>query len=333
MKIGKQSLKFNDVYLNYAATIVGSLEGEGPLKEYYDEIVYDNYLGCSSFEQAEMMLQTKCLKKLLAKAKLNDTDIDLLIGGDLINQTAISNYVGRNFDIPFLGIYGACSTIALGIITSAIAIESNNYDNIIAITSSHNCSAERQFRNPVEYGGAKGETTTFTVTGAASALLSRKRSKVMISGATLGKIIDVGFKNQTDMGRAMAPAAIETLLSHFSDFNLKPSDYDLILTGDLSIFGYEIVKDVLKEKYQIFNYNDCGLLIYDNNKQHVFAGGSGCACCGCVTLSYIFNELTMGNLNKVLICATGALLNPSMCLQHESIPAIAHAIVLKRCLD
>ena len=196
MKIGKQSLEFKDIYLNYSATIVGSLEGEGPLNEYFDEIVHDNYLGCSSFEQAEMLLQTKCLKKLLAKAKLNDSEIDLLIGGDLINQTAISNYVGRNFDIPFLGIYGACSTIALGIITGAIAIESNNYDKVIAITSSHNCSAERQFRNPVEYGGAKSETTTFTVTGAASTLLSRKRSKVMLSKATLGKIIDVGLITQ-----------------------------------------------------------------------------------------------------------------------------------------
>lgn len=332
MKIGNQSIKFNDIFINETATIVGPVEGQGPISSYFDEIVEDNYLDCDSFEKAEILLQIKSIKKLFEKTKMTTNDIDLLISGDLINQTAVSNYAGRNFNIPFWGVYGACSTSILNLIIASNVIESGNFNNIICVTSSHNLSAERQFRSPIEYGGAKNETTTFTVTGGCAALVSNTKSKIKIEGATIGKVIDVGFKDATDMGRAMAPAAVETLLSHFEDFNCKPSDYDLILTGDLSSFGFEIVNNLLKERYQKdFNYNDCGLIIYDKENQNVFSGGSGCACCGCVTYAYVKEKLLSKELNKVLICATGALMNTNMSLQKESVPAIAHAIILSRC--
>lgn len=332
MKKGNQSLEFSNVYLNETSTIVGKMEGEGPLRSYFDEIITDNYVDTPSFEQAEIMLQVKAIKKLFSKALITQEKIDLLVGGDLINQTVASNYALRNFDIPFWGIYGACSTSVLGLIVCGVALDSGNFKNVACVTSSHNLSAERQFRNPVEYGGAKNETTTFTVTGSCSAYLSHKKSKIKVVGATIGKVIDVGFKDSTDMGRAMAPAAVETLLSHFADFNTKPSDYDLIVTGDLSTFGYEIVNEMLSSKFGAnFNYNDCGLMIFDVENQKVFSGGSGCACCGCVTYSYIKEKLLNNELKKVLVCATGALMNTNICLQKESIPTIAHAVVLERC--
>ncbi len=330
MKKGIQSIVFNNVYINETATVVGPVEGRGPLKTYFDKVYHDLRLDQESFEKAEIMFQKDAIKILLQKSLEIEANIDYVMAGDLINQDAISNYALRDYSIPFIGIFGACSTSVLGVINGANYIEAQSAKKVITMTSSHNLSAERQFRNPVEYGGAKNDTTTFTVSGASACLLSDKEDKIKVTGATIGKVIDVGFKDATDMGRAMAPAAIETLITHFNDFNTNPSDYDLILTGDLSLYGSEIVRKMLNERYQsVSNYNDCGNLIFNRQKDEVFAGGSGCACCGVVSFGYIKKLLLDGRYKKVLICATGALLNTNLSLQKESIPCIAHAIVLE----
>ena len=232
--------------------------------------------------------------------------------------------------ISFIGVYGACSTICLSIGLAALCLNNNGLNRILAFTSSHNQSAERQFRNPVEYGGNKEQTQTFTSTVGASALVTKKTSIVKIGSFTIGKVIDIGFADPTDFGRAMAPAAIETLLNHFKENNLNPSDYDLILTGDLSYYGSKLVKEALEDEFgEIRNYNDCGLMLYDIENQDVLAGGSGPGTCAAVTLGYIFKSLKNGIYKKVLICATGALMNPTMMNQKNSLPCIAHAISLE----
>lgn len=330
MKVGNQSILFDNVYIKDTSTIVGPMENSGPLRNYFDEAINDLYLGCKSFEEAEILLTEKAIKNLLSKTLLKENDVELAIGGDLINQDASSNYALRNFNIPFVGIYGACSTSILALIEAAISIDSKNYNNCLAFSSSHNLSAERQFRNPNEYGGAKPETSTYTVTGACACLVTSSKTKVRIKEATIGRIIDVGYKNSADLGRAMAPAACETILAHFADFNTTPSDYDLILTGDLSLYGMQIVKEIVGNKYKDFrNYNDTGLMIYDIKSQSVFAGGSGCACCGVTTYGYVYKKLMDGTYRRVLICATGALHNTSLILQKESIPAVCHIVCLE----
>ncbi len=328
MKHGNHSYTFENVYLNNTGTAVGPREGLGPLAKSFDKIYDSLRMDEDSFEQAEIKLQRTALDVLFSKTLELERNIDIAFAGDLVNQDVISNYTLRNYDIPFCGVYGACSTSVLSMLMGSLTIDGNNAKKVISMTSSHNATSERQFRNPTEYGGAKNITSTFTVSGACAALLSTKKSKIKITKGTIGKVIDVEFKDSTDMGRAMAPAACETLLQHFDDFKAKPSDYDLIVTGDLSTFGKEIVQNVLDIEFgTVTNYNDCGLMIYDLDNQQVFAGGSGCACCGVVSYGYIFKEMLEGRLKKVLICATGALMNTNMSLQKESIPAVAHAIV------
>ena len=258
----------------------------------------------------------------------------MIFGGDLINQEIISTFVMREFDIAFVGLYGACSTFGLATLIGSIFIEANCAKKVIAMASSHAQTAERTFRYPVEYGGAKEDSTTLTVTGCGAMLLSNKKSKIKVTQATIGKVIDVDYKNSFDMGGAMAPSAIETLLTHFEDFKTKPSDYDLILTGDLSQIGFSVVSKALNDKFgNVKNYDDCGLIVYDYFTQKVFSGGSGCASSSVVTCGYIKEKLLSGELNKVLICPTGALMNMTTTLQKESIPAISHAFVLERVIE
>lgn len=330
MKIGPSSYEFSGVYLKDTATVVGPLEAAGPLSKYFDKTYKDLRLDEKSFEKAEMAMQKDALDILFKKTLELESNIDVIFAGDLINQVVITNYTLRDYNIPFCGLYGACSTSVLGLIMASIVVDGQKAKKVITLTSSHNGASERQFRNPTEYGGAKEPSATFTVTGACSSLVVSQKSKIKIARATMGKIVDVEFTDQFDMGRAMAPAACETILNHMKEFNLKPDYYDLIVTGDLSYFGADIVRQVLEEKFGVVkNYNDCGLMIYDRNKQEVFAGGSGCACCGVVSYGYIKQELEKGNLKKVLICATGALMNSDMTLQKESIPSICHAVALE----
>ena len=331
MKQGKSSYRFDNVYLEETAVSIGKLEAQGKMKSYADIIYEDTYFKEKSFEAAERKMQKDTIVKLKSKKYLIDSNIDLILGGDLINQEVISTFTMRDFDIPFVGLYGACSTFGLAAIIGSIFIESNAAKRVVALASSHTQAAERTFRYPVEYGGAKEESTTLTVTGCGAMLLSNKKSKIKLTGATIGKVIDIDYKNSFDLGGAMAPSAIETLLMHFSDFNRKPSDYDLILTGDLSRIGFSVVSTALNDKYKnVKNYDDCGLLIYDYFSQEVFSGGSGCGCSAVVTCGYIKEKLLNNEIKRVLICPTGALLNMTTTLQKESIPAITHAFVLER---
>lgn len=332
MKIGKQSIRLNNVYLGETGVAVGPKEYAGPLKVYFDKNYEDLYCENKTWEKAEMQLLKDSIEICLEKNKLAQKDIDCFVGGDLNNQIIIGSYVLRDYDIPYLGIFGACSTSTEGIIVGSSLIESGFGTNVLVATSSHNATSERQFRYPTEYGGQKPDSLTFTVTAAGTALLTKLETPLKVSGCTIGKSIDAKFKDPLDMGRAMAPAAFSTLYQHFIDFNTMPKDYDLIVTGDLSYYGHEMVvkmfKDIGIEMGE--NYNDCGLMIYDRNTQDVFAGGSGCGCCAAVTYGYLIKMLQNKTYQKILVCATGALLNPVITAQKESIPGICHAVVLER---
>ena len=324
--------KFNNVYIGDSYTIASIYEKDGPISDYFD-LVYDKdfYYGCDTFEQAEEKMLSNSIDKLINRAKIIDSDVDYIISGDLQNQIAASDYAMRDFNIPFLGIYSACATFGEGLLIGANFIEGKRADKIIVSTSSHNMVAEKQFRNPTEYGAPKKKTTTFTSTGAASILLTNKKSKIKVTGATAGSVQDKGITDVNNMGAVMAIAAAETIKKHFKDLKLKPDYYDLILTGDLGIYGKEILLEYLKD-YQIDiskNYNDCGLILYDRNKQNVFAGASGPSSSALVLSSYILKEMERGRYRKVLIVPTGAIFSPTRVFQKDSIPSIAHAISLE----
>lgn len=324
---------YKNVYIKETSTIAGVYEANGPLKKYFDQIyTKDLYFGEKSWEKAEIKLLKNSISLLLTKSKLKDKNIDLIISGDLQNQIASSDYAIREFDIPFLGIYNACATIAEGLIIASNFIDSKKANNCIVSTVSHNTSAEKQYRNPTEYGTPKPEMSTFTVTGSASALLTNKKTDIKIEASTIGKIIDKGTKDVNHMGAVMAPAAADTIYRHLIDLKRTPDYYDLIVTGDLGEYGKKILVNYLKKVYDIDiskNYNDCGTMIYDIKKQPVLAGGSGPACSALTIYSYIIKKMKAKKLKKVLVVPTGALFSPTMYFQKESLPAIAHAISLE----
>lgn len=325
--------KYKNVYVKETSTIGGIYEANGPLKKYLDK-TYDKdfYYNEKSFEKAEIKLLRDSIKLLLEKTRLKDENIDLLISGDLLNQITASDYTARELDIPFLGIYNACATSAEGMIIASTFIDSKKIDNCIIATSSHNMAAEKQYRNPTEYGTPKPETATFTVTGGASILLTNQKTKIKIASSTIGRVIDKGVKDVNNMGAVMAPAAADTIYRHLKNLKLKPSDYDMILTGDLGKYGKNILINYLKKEYKLDIskvYNDCATMIYDTTKQPVLAGGSGPVCSALVNFGYIYKQLLEGKLKKVLLVPTGALFSPTMFFQKESIPAIAHAISLE----
>ncbi|MDE6660741.1 MAG: hypothetical protein K2J93_02815 [Anaeroplasmataceae bacterium] len=321
------TFKLKDVYLTSSIVVAGELEGKGPLKKYFDSI--DECKDCC-FENSEIDMLSKAIDMLLEKENLKAEDISLAVGGELSNQLTTSSYTFRKLPISLIGVYSACSTISLSLGVAGLLLNDEEIQNVLVYTSSHNQSAERQFRNPVEYGGNKEETQTFTSTIGASALLTHQKGKLKLTDFTLGKVIDVGFTDACDFGRAMAPAALETLFAHFKATNTTPKDYDLILTGDLSTYGFEVVSKALKEEYgEVNNYNDCGLILYNTNSQNVLAGGSGPGTSAAVFLSFIKKIMLEGYYKKVLLCATGALMNPTMINQKNSLPCIAHAICME----
>ena len=323
------TIKYNDVYINDTSTITGPYEANGPLKKYFDKSYKDLYFNEKTWEQAEKKLINESVE--IVKEKTNKEKIDLYIGGDLLNQITPSNYAASELKESFIGVYAACSTSTLGLILGANFIENNLAKTVITFTSSHNNSAEKQYRYPVEYGGPKPKTTTFTSTGAASALLSKEKQGIKLESGTIGRVVDSNSKNVFHMGAAMAKAAADTIKNHLEDTKRNIDYYDLVLTGDLGKYGKEILKDYLKEKYNITlkNYNDTGTMLYDLNKQPVYAGASGPACAPLVTYSYIFNQMKNKKYKKVLLVATGALMSPSMINQKLTIPAIAHAVSLE----
>ena len=326
------TLFFENVYINNTSTISGPYEKNGPLREYFDKSYDDLYIGEDSWEKAEVQLVRDCFSTLLHKIKKRREDIELTIGGDLLNQITASVYGSSGVGNGFIGIYGACSTSVLGLIIASSMIDAGQVGNAICFTSSHNMSSEKQFRYPTEYGSLRPNSSTFTATGSAACFLSSQESSVRVECATLGRIVDFEQNDPNDMGRVMAPSAIDTLTRHFEDTGRSAEDYDLILTGDLGKYGLEIVKDYMVEQYQIEldHYNDCGVMLYDLEKQiDIKAGGSGPVCSALVIYSYIYSLLKEGKIKRVLFLATGALFSPTMIYQKQNIPSICHAISLE----
>lgn len=324
--------KFNNVYINEKYTIAGIYEKDGPIADYFD-MIYDKdfYYGCDTFEKAEEKMIGDSINKLISRSKMIDSDIDYVIAGDLENQIAASDYAMRDFNIPFIGIYSACATFGEGLILGSNLIEGKGANKIIVSTGSHNMVAEKQFRNPTEYGAPKKKTTTFTSTGAVSLLLSNKMGKIRVASATMGMVMDGGICDVNNMGAVMAIAAGDTIKRHLNDLDVKADYYDLILTGDLGIYGKKILIEYLKsDGIDISqNYNDCGLILYDREKQPVYAGASGPASSALVFSAYIMKEMERGKYKRVLLVPTGAIFSPTRVFQKDSIPSIAHAIGLE----
>ena len=333
-RIGKRTVSLkNGVALRSFAAAVGPKEAEGPLATWFDVRSEDEFLGEDSFEKAESRLQQLAVTTALKKAGLESADIDLIFAGDLLNQCIGSAYGLRDFEIPFVGLYGACSTMALSLIMASMSVESGVADRAVAVTSSHFCSSERQFRFPLEYGGQRPPTAQWTVTGSGAAVVERcdDRSdpKISVKAFTVGKIVDLKVTDMNNMGAAMAPAAADTVAAFLTDTGTRPQDYDLIVTGDLGMVGSKLLLKLLSEQgIDLKNHNDCGLMIFDCERQDVHAGGSGCGCSASVLCSYILQKMTLGELKSVLFCATGALMSPTSSMQGESIPAIAHLVHL-----
>jgi stage V sporulation protein AD len=330
-RVSRQTWQFTrDVRLVSSATAVGPKEGEGPLGTYFDKVYDDMYAGQDCWEDAERQLMEDAVQLALDKAGLTEQDVDVIIAGDLLNQNITTNFTAEQLAIPLMGMYGACSTSMLTLANAAALVNAGYVNRAIAACSSHNATAERQYRYPTEYGGQKPPSAQWTVTGAGAGLVGIGGNGPRITYATIGKVVDMGVKDPFDMGSAMAPAAVSTLQTHFSDTGRTPRDYDLIVTGDLASVGYPIVKEWMqREGYDMEGvYNDCGLMVY-SPEQEVFAGGSGCASSAVVTYGYIVDQLNKGLLKKVLVCATGALLSPVSYQQGNSIPCIAHAVALE----
>ncbi len=325
------TFKYNNVYINDTSTITGPYESKGPLSKYFDKSYNDLYFGTKTWELAEVKLIEESIDILLNKLEITKFDVDVLISGDLLNQIVATNYAASSLGIPLIGIYGACSTSVLGLIIASNMVEAKQVKNAVTSTSSHNNAAEKQFRYPVEYGGPKRKTTTFTSTGGASAYLSRDKKGIKVESATLGTVVDLGITDVYHMGAVMAPAAAKTIYDHLRETKREIGYYDLILTGDLGIYGKDILKDYMQTEYSIElkNYDDCGSMIYDVENQSVYAGASGPACLPLVTYGYIFDQMKKKDIRRVLLVATGALMNTTMVNNKSTIPAIAHAISLE----
>ena len=318
------TFKFNNSYINEVYTVTGPYEKKGPLSKYFTYSFDNLYCNSKTWEQAEISL----IKKAYSYFK---TKPDLFISGDLLNQIIASSYSASSFDVPFIGIYSACSTSVLGLLLASNLVENNSVKNVLVSSSSHNCSAEKQFRYPIEYGGPKKKTTTFTSTGCGMAMVSNNKSEIKIESGTIGKVIDLDIKDVNYIGAIMAPAAAYVINEHLKDLGRSIDYYDMVYTGDLGLYGMRILKDLIKQEYDIDlkKYNDCGVMIYDLDKQNVYSGASGPACLPLVSYSYIFSLMKEKKLKKVLLVATGSLHSTTMLNQKLSIPSIAHAISLE----
>ncbi len=330
---GAQSVIFtNPVYIIGRSSIAGKSEGQGPIGEYFDGIVPDALWGEDSFEKCEQKMYREAVKRAIASAGKREKDIRLLLGGDLLNQIVAAGYSARELGIPFLGLYGACSTMSESLLVASMLIDGGMTDSAVCCASSHFATAERQFRVPLEQGTPRTPTSQNTVIGAAATVLSADTvSKLVITGGTVGRVVDLGIKDSENMGAAMAPAACETIYNHLNDLQIQPDHYDKIITGDLGTFGSQILTDMLKNFGCDISkqHEDCGAMIFANmDKAH--CGGSGCGCSGITLNGYFLKKLLDGELKRILFVATGALLSPTIVQQGESIPGIAHAVAIER---
>ncbi|MFT8872437.1 MAG: stage V sporulation protein AD [Sporolactobacillus sp.] len=330
-KIREQTWRFDrPVYIESTGTTTGPLEGRGPLGGTFDTCYAVLNCGEKDWVNAERTLLRRAVNFCLAKAGKQTSDIDLFLAGDLMDQTVTANFIARELRIPYFGMFGACSTSMETLAQAAQLVESGYADHALCAVSSHNATAERQFRYPTEYGGPHNLTQTFTVTGAAAALIGREKGKVRVCEATIGRVIDWGIGDPNNLGAAMAPAAADTIWRHFQDTGRTPDAYDLIVTGDLSSVGSPLLVELLSEKGLAIHrqHKDCGLMIYSPD-QPVNAGGSGTACSAVVTFGYLYQKLAEGTMHRVLVVATGALMNQATTKQKDTIPCIAHGIVLE----
>lgn len=315
------------------AAVAGKMEGEGPFGHEYDQIYPDLMLGQKSFEAAERKMMQDACTLVLKKAGLEGSPpkVDYFLAGDLLNQIITSTFSALDIRVPFLGLYGACSTFCESLSVGSMLIDGGFADHVLCATGSHNASAERQYRYPVEYGGQRKPYAQTTVTGSGAVVLAAEGEGPRITHLTVGRVVDMGIADPFNQGAAMAPAAVETLQAHFKDTGRSPGDYDLIVTGDLATFGHEVAVELAAQKgLQLGpNYQDCGMLVFDREKQHVDSGGSGCGCSAIVTCGHLIPEMRRGNLSRLLVVATGALLSPTTFQQGENIPAVAHAVAIE----
>lgn len=332
-RIGHQTMAFeNAPSIIASASVVGPKEGRGPHGKKFDLVIEDEAFGQESYEQAEQAIFHETCQRCIEKARIKKEAVQALLGGDLLNQIMAASLAARALSIPFLGLYGACSTMAESLLLGAILVDGGYAAPVLCAAGSHFCTAERQYRFPLEYGNQRTPAAQWTVTGAGACLISDSGDAIArITQATIGRVVDLGIKDANNMGAAMAPAAANTLLAHFRDTSASPEDYDQIITGDLGQVGSSILKALMQEKGKPLpdeKYMDCGLSIYDP-QEDVHAGGSGCGCSASMLNAYILPKLQSGEWKRVLFMATGALLSPTTSQQGESIPGIAHAIVLE----
>lgn len=325
------TFKFSDVYINDTYTVVGPYEKKGPLGKKFDKTYDDLYMEEKTWEQAEIKLLEESVISLLSKIKLSNSNIDIHISGDLLNQLTATNFASSKIKIPLIGVFSACATSCEGLIIGASLLEGGLIKNCICSTSSHNTAAEKQFRYPSEYGAPKAKTSTFTSTGGASAFLSTNKKGIKIEAGTIGTVQDLGIDDPFNMGAVMAPAAAVTIYKHLTDMDRTVDDYDLILTGDLGEYGSKILREYMKEEYKInlHNHKDCGTMLFNLEEQPVDAGASGAACAPLVAYTEIFEKIKNGKYKRVLLVATGALLSQTTPLQKLTIPSIAHAVSLE----
>ncbi len=331
-RIGRNTYKLNNpIYVIGKANIVSQKEADGPLGHYFERVVSDDTMGEESFEKAERRLMEEAVFKAISDAHKTEEDIDLFIGGDLLNQLVTTNYTARAYNIPFLGVYGACSTMAESLIIGSLILDGGGANNVLCSTVSHFSTSERQFRNPLELGCQRQTYSQWTVTGVGATVISnQKKSNIKISMVSVGNVTDYGVLDIANMGAAMAPAAMTTLVNFFKQSNTGPEDYDLIVSGDLGKLGSDILKDLMVSKgYPLGkNYMDCGHSIY-NNEQKTFQGGSGAGCSASVLNSYILGKLETGEFSRVVFMATGALMSTTTNQQGDTIPCIAQLVVFE----
>ncbi len=329
-RIGKHTIALSSqATIRASAAVVGKKEGEGPLGDHFDAVFEDTRMGEDSWEKAESALQKEAFSRALRKANLSPQELHALFAGDLLNQCTASAFGLRESGVPLLGQYGACSTMAQTLAAASVFVDSGAADVCAAVTSSHFCSAERQFRFPLTYGGQRTPTAQWTATAAGCAIVGTGGG-VRVREITVGRVVDMGIVDANNMGTAMAPAAADTLARYFEDTGTAPADFDLVLSGDLGYCGATMLKDLLSRDGILLgdNYNDCGLMIFDREKQDVHAGGSGCGCAASVLCGYILPKMFRGELRNILFMATGALMSTTSAKQGESIPGIAHLLHL-----
>lgn len=331
MKVGKQTyLLEKDVYIQSVYSLAGPYEAKGNFREYFDCVMQDDEWKCKSHEMAEIQMQRYTIGECLSKANVSPMDCDVIMGGDLLNQIVPTSFSARGFNTPFMGLYNACATFGEALAIASMLI-CGDFKKVVCCTSSHYATAERQYRFPLELGTQPTPESQWTVTGCGAVLLTDNQCDApKIKGFTIGKIVDFGLSDANNMGGAMAPSASDTIIRHFKDTGRSPDYYDLIVTGDLGRFGRDTLHYLCKkEGYELDNLNDCGSMIY-STEQKAGQGGSGAGCCSLVFTSYLYKKLMEGSLKKILFVPTGAMLSKDSALQGESIPGIAHAIVIER---